>query len=121
MSVQLKVQTRCTITSNNVFRVQMTIIEAIDISFDVFVFTVSDEVFSHVATVYDLETWPASKAEADNANLQSYRGRDITVDFDTPLEATTFKAQVLYRLRVLTNHWQEVLDDFDSSSIVTIT
>jgi len=119
MTVQLKVQIERQI-SEDIFRVQMEVIEAVDISFDVFVFDVEDDSFLHAATVYDLETWPATKEEAAADNLQSYRGRSFSVDFSTPLAATTFETNIRYSLAVLKNQWQEVLDAFEASSTVTI-
>jgi len=120
MTVQLKIQARRQILPENVFRVQMDVIEAIDIDFDVFVFNVLDDGFSHIATVYDLETWPTTKDAALEAGLQSYRGRGVELNFSSPLEATTFETNATYRLRVLKNHWQEVLDEYEDSSIITI-
>jgi len=119
-SVTIKAQFIREIPEDNVYRVKVDIIDVTNIDFDVLVFTVEDGVFSHVATVYDLETYPAGQAAADAANVAFFRDRGVIANFSNVRDATGFETVTANRLKILAVSWGSVGDAFVGSEIITV-
>lgn len=121
MTTQLQAQIVKSIQSNGIYKVQIDIINAVDISFDVFVFAVSDDQFINVATLYDLETWYADKTAADNAGHAYYLGRGATLYYDSSAKALYFEEVTQSRLQNLVNTWEAAGGNFSGTSVITVT
>lgn len=119
-TVQIKAQFVRSIPSEGVYRVQLDIIDVVNIDFDVLVFDTEHDTFSHVATVYDLETYPASKTTAELTLAPFYRGRGATVSYYTIKDATGFESITKARLKVLAVSYSSIVDAFSGSSISSI-
>jgi hypothetical protein len=64
-----------------------------------FVFDVSDDAYSHPATLYDIEAFPESKAEAISAGLDGYRQSAVTQQYEELTKALDFINVTRRRLR----------------------
>lgn len=80
-----------------------------------FVFTVSNDSYSHVASTHDLETYPTSRAEAVNDGVDYYRLPQVTREFDNITDAQAFALHVRSRLQFLSNDYPAVKDAFEGS------
>jgi hypothetical protein len=119
-SVQLKALMARQIPSDGVYAVQVDIIDAVNIDFDVLVFSTEHDTFSHVASVYDLETYPVGKTTAAALGLDFYRGRGAVVNFATIKDATGFETVTKHRLKLLAVAWASIVDAFSGSEVVTV-
>ncbi len=119
-SVQIKAQFIRSIPYDGLYRVQVDIIDITNIDFDVLVFDTEHDTFSRVATVYDLETYPASKEEAARRSIDYYRGRGAQVDYYTLRDATGFEAITRSRLKLLAVSYSSVVDAFSGTSYATV-
>jgi len=119
-NVYLKAQFIRSIPTEGVYRVQVDIIDVINIDFDVLVFDYEHDTFSRVATVYDLESYPAGKSLAAYRDLDYYRERGAVVNFNDIAGATAFEAVTRNRLKLLADQWARIVDDFTGTSIATI-
>ena len=119
-SVTIKTQYIREIPSDNVYRVKVDILDVTNIDFDVLVFTTEDSVFSHVATVFDLETYPAGQAAAAAGNLTFFRDRGVVANFNNIHDATGFETVTANRLKTLAVAWGSVGDAFTGSDIITV-
>ena len=86
--VTIKAKIVRSIPSDGLYQVQLDILDTTNIDFDVLVFTTEDSIFSHVASVFDLETYPIGQAAAALANLTFFRGRGTVASFSTIRDAT---------------------------------
>lgn len=121
MTTQLKAQFIKSTPSNGVYKIQIDIIDAVNIDFDVIVFAVEDDAFTNIATLYDLETWYTDKTAAANAGHAYYRGRGATVYYDTFAKAEQFVQVSQNRLQILVNDWESAGGTFSGTEIVTVT
>jgi hypothetical protein len=118
--VHIKAQFVRSLPSEGIYRVQLDIIDVINIDFDVLVFSTEHDTFSHVATVYDMETYPATRVAAQAANLAYYRWRGATLNFIRLQDATDFESITRNRLKLLADKWSSIVDDFSGTSIAII-
>ena len=121
MSVTITATISKSIPAESTYRVALSIINAVGIEMDVVVLKESDDSFSRVATVYDMETWPANKADATAGGLQYYRGRTIQRDFTTIRDATSFVTVSSNRLRILAAAWNSIVEAFATNDLLTVT
>ena len=121
MTVTIKTYITRETPSENLFRVNVSIIDATNIDIHVLVFDVEHNVFSHVATVYDMESYPADRSQAHTAGLQFYRGIGVTKEFYTVAEAIYFENVTKQRLQILSTSWEQRISEFSGSEYVTIT
>lgn len=119
-NVHIKAQFVRSVPLEGVYRVKVDIIDVINIDFDVLVFSTEYDTFSHVATVYDLESFPSVKEDAKTAGLAYYRGRAAEVSFSAVNDAVHFEEVSRSRLKLLANHWSSIVDDFSGTSIAVI-
>lgn len=78
----------------------------------VFVFRLSDDGFSHVATVRDLVTYPATRAAAVTAKADFYRLATVTFESPSVREANSFTVTVTHRVQALCNEYRFARDNF---------
>lgn len=116
ISVQIKTRFERIITAQGFYRIDVDIIDAVNIEPAVLVFRQKDDTFSHVATVYDMETWPTQPSP----NIDFYRGRGAKVFFNTLKDATGFEKITRTRIETLANSWDTILEDFPGVEIVTV-
>jgi hypothetical protein len=84
-----------------------------------FVFAVSDDSFSHVASTHDLEAYPASAVEAVNDGVDFYRLSQVTREFDNIADAQAFALHVRSRLQFLSNDYPATKDAFVGTAVYT--
>ena len=77
---------------------------------ELFVTTVSDDAFSHVATVEDLALYPAGKAGALASESDFYREPLVVLRFDSAAQAAEVSAAILERLKRVNADWAATQD-----------
>lgn len=96
-----------------------------DISMALFVFSIADEEnddeFDHVATVHDLETYPATRAEAVTNGQDFYRSATVTMQYKLIENAQAFADLVQTRLQGLVNELPLTQSDEFTSGTTTYT
>lgn len=117
MTVSITAKFVMSIPSAGIFRIQAEIINAINIPMDVFVFRSEVDVFSNVATIYDLETWSTSI----DTDLECYRGRIASVDYPSIAAATSFISITKHRLNHLVTSFSAIEGIFPGSETITYT
>ncbi len=115
--VEIKARIARVVPTEGVYRVDVDIIDAINIDVALLVFAQSDDSFKHVASVHDLETWPTQP----NPKLFFYRGRGVKAYFKTLNAATHFEDVTRDRLKLLTTSWGTVLSSFSGVETVHYT
>lgn len=118
MTVEITATFSKTTTSEG-FQTYVEIINAVGIGMDVLVFKVEDDSFSHVATVFDYETYPASKDAAAAMNLVYYRSRALTRIDSAIVGAAEFETITRGRLKSLAVAWDDAANDFEGSETIT--
>jgi len=78
----------------------------------VFVHKVADGLFSHVATVLDMQTFPNSLLAAQGANQPYYRLMSVTKDFATMEVAQDFADTLISRMKSLCNEYEITASTF---------
>jgi hypothetical protein len=116
-TVEIKARIARLFPRQDVYEVDVDIIDAVNIEPALLVFRQSDDTFSHVATVYDLETWPTQPTPSRSY----YRGRGAKVFYNNLTEAISFESVTRGRLNAVAKHWQDALEDFMGTEIVHIT
>jgi hypothetical protein len=120
MTVEIRAYITKDIPGENRYRVNVSIIDAVNIEMDVLVFDEEHNTFSHVATVYDMESYPASRTAAHSAGLQFYRARGVTREFNTVQSAIYFETVTKSRLKLLAVDWEARTDNFSSNEYITV-
>lgn len=119
--VKIKAQFVRSIPQDGVYRVQVDVIDAVNIGFDVLVFNTTNDTFSRVASIYDLETYPVSKAAAESINAPYYLDRGAQLNYFTIRDATGFEAVTRERLKILAVAHASVVDAFAGTAYANIT
>lgn len=113
--------TRLTVTqsravvSGNLFQTTTTVTESFGIQPQVFVFRTIDQSYSHVAVVRDMDEWPVTQEEAEEAELGFYRQASCVVSYDTVETADEFAAYTLERVEFLTDQYSAYKLTFEGS------
>jgi len=118
--VTIKAQIIREIPADGIYRVRVDIIDVTNIDFDVLVFDTETGNYSHVATVFDLETYPAGQPAAAASNLTFFRDRGVIANFSNIRDATGFEQVTENRLKILAVAWGSVTDAFTGSEIITV-
>lgn len=119
-TVQLQARYERVIPADGVYQVKVDIINAVNIDFDVLVFNTQHDTFEHVASVYDLETYPVGKANAIANNCDYYRGRGAAVNFATIKDATAFENVTSNRLKIVSVAWASIVDAFSGVAYINV-
>lgn len=119
-TVTIKTQIARTIPADGVYQVAVAILDVTAIDFDVLVFTTEDSLYSHVATVYDLETYPVGQTAAAAGNLTFFRDRGAVASFSNIRDATGFEQVTENRLKILAVAWNSIVTAFSGTDVVTV-
>ena len=115
-TASLTYEVRQTIPSSGSYTVVFEVLDAIHIPREIFTHDSGTQAFTGVSTVYDINTWPAVR----NPDLMSYRSLTVTRTYATMATAENFIVVTKSRIESLRADWQNYLDDFAASEIVTI-
>jgi hypothetical protein len=95
--------------------VTTTVTETLGIAAEIFVFSVVDDSYQHVATVYDMDTYPASKSLAVQDGAHYYR-LDEAVQSSLSLQtAEDCAAYTLSRISLLQPAYYEYKAAFEGT------
>ncbi len=90
------------------------------IPMELFVYDVSDDAFAHVATVFDLNTYPTSKVDALANSLSFYRVKKMEKSYDSKSIAVLASEHTQLRLQRVNKDWQALQPGtFDSVAQIT--
>ena len=103
------------------YRVANLISGAEGISLALFVNDVDPDAYSHIASPYDLESYPEDRNAAIDAGLDFYRRPDATKDYVSVDEALHFAAVVRQQLAYLAPATADVADAFPSTNTYVFT
>jgi len=101
------------------FRVTMEVIDATNIDLDVLVFETENFRFSRVASLYDMETWPAGQELADYNNIAYFRARAGYIEYPDLQDAIHFETITKQRLKILSDLWSQRTDNFQGALVYT--
>lgn len=104
-----------------VYKSANEIVAAEGVELQLFVYTVEPDVFSHVATPYDLEQYPDNKADAISEGLTHYRRVDATKTFERLDVAEDFISGMQSRVRWLANVLDRIRETFTGEQTTTYT
>lgn len=113
MTVHIEMRQIRTLEEGPVYRVKNKILYATGIQPEVFVFTVVDEEFSHVAYPYDMENVPVGRDAGAQVGNNFYRASEVTRDYDTILKATEFAVHSRGRVSFLINEYELATEGFE--------
>lgn len=88
------------------YRVSAEIVLTSGIPTELFVYGVTDDEFDHVATVFDLETYPTNKVDAIDDGLFFYRVKKMSKDFADKSTAGLVAEHTQLRLQRVNKDWQ---------------
>jgi len=94
------------------YQVECEIIASEGIGLQLFVYKVEDDTYSHIATPYDMEAYPTSKAQALTEGLDYYRQSSASQTNDRITDAEYFASVVYSRLSALANAQERVIESF---------
>ena len=117
MQIDIKARIARVLLPDSVFRIDVDIIDAVNIDASLLVFAQKDDTFNHVATVYDLETW----GPQPTPDRSYYRGRGAKVFFNNLVDATLFERVTRERLALLAQSRHTVLHDYPAVEILYFT
>lgn len=110
-----------TLSKEESFETRINVTDSSNIGMDVFVFDTETAAFSHVATVFDYETYPATRDSASAMNLPFYRGRSILRTDSRLVKAEEFETLTKSRITILCRQWDIVRSDFATAETVTFS
>jgi len=119
MTVSIKTYIERSVPGENQYRVKFTVIEAIGITPDVFVYDTEHNVFLNVASVYDMESYPADRATAQTAGLRVYRASAVERTYQTVRGATGFEIITRNRLKILVTEWNSISATYPGTEYYT--
>jgi hypothetical protein len=119
MTVTIKTYIARSIPAENQYRVTFSVIEAINIPPQVFVFDTEHQLFSRVASVLDMEVFPASRTAAITASLAFYRTTSVARVSDTVNDSTEFELVTRNRLTILSTAWNAIGATYPGSEYFT--
>jgi len=105
------------VLGETLYRVTVEIIEATHIDFEVLVFDTDTGLFSRVASVYDMETYPIGRELAAYNGIVYYRARTGIIEFSTLREATYYEKVTKQRLQILSSAWSTITDHFQGTIV----
>lgn len=88
------------------YRVRFEVRQAFGIEPELFVYAVHDDSYSHVATVYDLNTFPTHPGVARSEDKDFYRRRVLELTYPTKPQAAEAAAHIKGRLARVNREWQ---------------
>lgn len=98
---------------SDLYIVENQVVAATNISMSVFVYKVSTEDYSHMATQYDLANYPETLAEALTANLEFYRQPGVNREFTSVYLARDFASVINQRVNALVQDVERTATSFN--------
>lgn len=103
-----------------IFRSDTAVTSTVGIDQEIFVFQTADDVFSHVASVWDMDNIPATKASAITAGSDTYRETQVVRDFAGIDDAQNFSDYARARTQSLATEYHTLSEGFEGSADYTI-
>ena len=115
MSVRLEIHQDRAVIEGPVYQVTTRVTYASGINRNIFVFNTETQDFEHVATVYDMETFPADRDEAILGLIAYYR-KDVAIvgytEETTAIDAADYTRE---RIGYLATQYQLAQEEFEGS------
>lgn len=102
------------------YRSDTTVTASTGIAQELFVFQTADDEFTHVASVWDVDNIPATKATAISLGSDYYRENQVVRDFLGVEDATEFSNYARARLQLVVNEYDLVSAGFEGTELYTI-
>jgi len=115
MSVRIEVHQSRTVDEGPVFKVDTKVTYASGIAREIFVFKTDTQDFSHVATVYDMETYPADYDTAVGDAVDYYRKDQAIVGYSSEQTAVDAADYTLSRIDSLARQYNTFKTEFEGS------
>jgi len=113
MSAAVTLRQTKTIDPGPLYVVKNEIISSTDIQPELFVHEVQTGAFSHVATVWDIQHYPTTEAEAIAESLPYYLSATGTRSYSVLRDAVLFEGYVVGRLRSLLRDYDIAVNEFE--------
>ena len=116
MSVRIEVNQTRSVDEGPVFKVDTHVIYASGIAREIFVFDTATQDFSHVATTYDMETYPDDYATAVAEGADFFRKDQAVVGYASEAIAVEAASYTLARISTLARQYDIFKTEFEGSS-----
>ena len=114
--VVLEIKKKKTIPEAGVFRISLEVLNATNITPNVFVKETEDNTFAHVATVFDLLNWGSTSATSE----AFYRDDKVVLDYDNSQIASEVMDTLIANLELVAKNVQEDIDQFELEETIEI-
>ena len=122
MTVSITLLETRSVEAGVLYRVKQEITASVDISASVFVFRTDTRLFSHVATVYDMEKLESTSIEeAEEAGDEFYRLDEVTKDWESLDTSLEFSSYNKLRLNSLVDEYEVYTNTFAGTTTTVIT
>jgi len=121
VSVRIDLKQTKTVEAGPVYRVLNQVTYAENIPSQIFVHDTETEEFVHVATVWDLQTYPFTRDEAISGLIPYYLAAQCTKDYSDIQSALDFTAHVYSRVEWLVRDYETANDVFEGVLTHSIT
>lgn len=113
-------QTR-SLTPDSRYRVDSTVVAAVGMPLEVFVYRTEDGSYNRVASVADVMQLPATRAAAQAQRVGFYRQATVSITWDTQAEAEAFSRTVREKLARLAKEYDVALARFVGTTLEILT
>ena len=116
MSVTLTIDQNQTVTQaddTTLYTITMEVVGSEGIEMDVFVFDMLTMHISRIATITDMSAYPVGLLAAQEAGVDYYRGRSLSLSFTSALEAMDTVTIIHQRLTTLVTDANRLQSDFE--------
>lgn len=121
MTIRIEVHQARTILEGPVYRTKTNVTYASGIDSSIFVFDTETQVFSHVASVWDMENYPTNHPDAIAADSLYYRQSSCQKDNNFAVSAAEFAVYTLGRISSLAKAYATATEDFEGEGDYTFT
>ena len=121
MTVVIEVKQVRSVVEGPLYRVDTSVLRAQQIDPEIFVLSTEDDSFNHVATVWDMQTYPNTKQEAQATGSPFYRVTQAVVDYENENTAVSAASYTLARVDALAREYQVVNEGFLGTTEHTYT
>lgn len=101
--------------ADNTYQVTTTVTETLGIAEEVFVYDTITETYQHVATVFDMDNYPATQAAAEDAGIPYYRLSEAVQSSIYLANAENAAAYTLLRIGLLQDAYYEYRTAFEGT------
>lgn len=118
-TVRLEYEVRETTPANDAYQVDVEVRSADNIDLEIFVFDTEYQAFIGVSTVFGLLNYPRTRDAALQQGISFFRAIGVSRTYDAITTATEFAALTKSRIESLRIAWQDYLDRYVTSEIIT--